>query len=358
MCKNVLIRNRKYILITAGEKMTKARTYNFDSISRTRAFLIGISTIWIMAYHSKVMYTFPDTDGFGHLIYVLGYHLYLIKSLGQIGVDIFLFLSAIGLYRSFEKNGDILAFYKRRIKRILPEYLLINFLWELYNRRGVLAGIENICGISLFTRGYRKTWFFILIFFLYLIYPFLHNLYKKYGIKFLSVFLFLNLAFNYAFSVVSPAIFANGEIALRRIPVFLVGLCFGKLIYEKRKGNPYYILAASFLLWIVTYGFLSNEENIPHFAYRYIESIHAICIILVIAYIYDLFANSKLAEGIVKLFEKIGKYSCETYLLYEKLIVILGSALSLNDGVLLATVSAIVCFLLVGPLKRFNDLFN
>lgn len=71
--------------------------------------LYGISIVWIVLFHFKAFDTIPllsDVVGFGEL-----------------GVDIFLFLSAFGLCNSFEGNKNVRVFYLKRIIRIIPVWL-------------------------------------------------------------------------------------------------------------------------------------------------------------------------------------------------------------------------------------------
>lgn len=52
------------------------------------------------------------------------------KNMGDIGVEIFFLMSGFGVYFSIRKNGKSgKAFYKRRLNRILPAYLMVQGLW-------------------------------------------------------------------------------------------------------------------------------------------------------------------------------------------------------------------------------------
>ena len=73
-----------------------------DDIRRYRAALMGVAIIWIIFFHAN-----------------LGLP---ILNKGDMGVDIFFFLSAIGLCYSYEKNSDIIVFYKKRVLRIIPTW--------------------------------------------------------------------------------------------------------------------------------------------------------------------------------------------------------------------------------------------
>ena len=78
-----------------------------ELILSNRSFLMGVAMIMVIVYH----------------LFCWVYNPIGIFNIGYIGVDVFLFLSGLGLSYSYEKNS-IVHFYKNRIKRIYPIYLL------------------------------------------------------------------------------------------------------------------------------------------------------------------------------------------------------------------------------------------
>lgn len=88
-------------------------------------------------------------------------------------------------------------------------------------------------GISFFINGDRTIWFFILLILLYIIYPFLFKLEKKFGVKIFLILIFLVTIFNLFLSNLDPILFNNIEIVTRRIPIFLLGCFFLNML---RKG--------------------------------------------------------------------------------------------------------------------------
>ena len=79
---------------------------NVHSFVKYRKELFGVATLMILLCHSVSIVPFPDRIG-------------TFISYGTMGVNVFLFLSGIGLYYSFNKNGDIIAFYKKRFMRVI-----------------------------------------------------------------------------------------------------------------------------------------------------------------------------------------------------------------------------------------------
>ena len=77
---------------------------NWFSISKYRSTLMGLAILWVMYFHINVQ-TFTDFGWFFHRI-------------GFYGVDIFLFLSGIGVYFSLKNDPKFWDF----IRREPPEY--------------------------------------------------------------------------------------------------------------------------------------------------------------------------------------------------------------------------------------------
>ena len=52
-----------------------------------------------------------------------------LRRCGNIGVDMFLFLSGVGLWYSWVRTPSFRQFYKRRLLRIFPTWLVISTLY-------------------------------------------------------------------------------------------------------------------------------------------------------------------------------------------------------------------------------------
>ena len=76
-----------------------------ENIVKGRAALMGFAILWIIGFHYSFLFDTPIKPFFRH---------------GYLGVDVFLMLSSFGLCFSFEKKQNILAFYKKRVLRIIP----------------------------------------------------------------------------------------------------------------------------------------------------------------------------------------------------------------------------------------------
>ena len=95
------------------------RDIHLSDISRHRAAIMGIAMICIILFHVGV----PRNDAF-----------YGVCRMGNIGVDIFLFLSGIGLWYSWTREPSErqtffrrwLTFYWRRLRRVYPAWIIVS----------------------------------------------------------------------------------------------------------------------------------------------------------------------------------------------------------------------------------------
>ena len=93
----------------------------YGLLSRQRAQLMGLAMLWVMLFHA---YNFS----FGVL------PLDAVTKAGFAGVDVFILLSAMGLYVSLQKAGtgrSLGSFYSRRALRVLPAYWLVVGIYSL-----------------------------------------------------------------------------------------------------------------------------------------------------------------------------------------------------------------------------------
>lgn len=144
-------------------------------------------------------------------------------NIGYVGVDIFLFLSGLGLSYSYE-NNSIIEFYKNRIKRVYPiyfiavltTYLIYSLNWSVFDL------IANITSIGFYTKGgvNRYDWYLESLFSLYLLFPLFHyyGKIKMGGVAILFIIISI-LLFKYDFPWWYDCI-------IGRLPIFLYGVVF------------------------------------------------------------------------------------------------------------------------------------
>lgn len=203
-----------------------------ELFSKYRSPLMGFAILWVFFFHSSI-----------HIPFLQG-----LVSIGWGGVDIFLFLSAIGLCYSIRNCGCILTFYKRRLLRIMPIFwLLITIFFVLavvgngLHPRSFVEGLFYYSGIGWWISGLYEEprfvsyeWYTPTILFFYLIFPILN----KSSIKTLFCILFFALCLSYYCS--ENRILYSLHLTYQRIPIFILGIIYFR--------------------YIVHYPFMSNER--------------------------------------------------------------------------------------------------
>lgn len=133
-----------------------------ELVHKNRTQIMGIAIIWIFLFHTLIFKIF-DFYIFDPIIY-----------LGRAGVTLFLFVSGFGLFHSLSNNSDVLGFYKRRFKRIVPTFLA----WYIVSR--VLTGNYKLLITYDGIIGYvfYECWYIPFIVVLYALYPVIYRLQK------------------------------------------------------------------------------------------------------------------------------------------------------------------------------------
>ena len=88
--------------------------WSYSLLSQCRGELMGLALLWIMLFHTYALAPIPVAP------------IEWLKSVGFAGVDVFIFLSALGLSLSLQRREQTMGDYlSRRFVRILPTYWLV-----------------------------------------------------------------------------------------------------------------------------------------------------------------------------------------------------------------------------------------
>ena len=96
----------------------KIRQTDFSDLSRYRSELMGLAMIFVMLFHVWLPKSNP---------------MYGLVRCGNVGVDMFLFLSGIGLWFSWTGNRSLPRFFRKRYIRIYPAWLIMACLFYIPN---------------------------------------------------------------------------------------------------------------------------------------------------------------------------------------------------------------------------------
>ena len=227
------IRNNAYFI---------PKTYALEDMIPYRSVWMGFALLWVVWLHSKLF--LPDTN----MIFKV---LNVIKGHGYGGVDICLFASGLGCYYSLTRDGDLVSFLKRRIKRIVPSMWLYIPFWDLFVYY-VDAGIRpqtvlgNFFCIEFLTTYEREVqWYVDSLWVFYLVIPYVVLLYNKQKTSICFGLVLLSIVFAIPF-IKFHGISVFGRIAMR-MPIFLLGALVGKLCRAGVVINKIHIAVLIFL---------------------------------------------------------------------------------------------------------------
>lgn len=282
---------------------------NLSDLSTYRTQLMGIATLMIIVCHANVYHVLLPSV----LISVFRW--------GNWGVDIFLFLSGIGAYFSFNKDNkkdtsDIIFYYKRRFFRIYIPYImvyvpycLIFFLLGKYS-----IGDSLLCLSALeYWLFHKGAWFVSLILILYLITPFLYTALSGQNKWFIAIGIIISLMLLCNIPIEdnsSTSILHNIQWAFNRVPCFIIGVTIGRSCKEGKQ-----LLVSQVLL----YGFVcivsSTFIDIWKSTWLIVPFMLYICVLLI-----KLIENSWLDNSL----KFLGTISLESYLTNISLKSLLG----------------------------------
>ncbi|MCQ2142564.1 MAG: acyltransferase [Bacteroidales bacterium] len=279
---------------------------DWNIISRQRSALMGVAIIFVMMYHSSCAW---PSD------------FMMLFRCGDFGVEIFTFLSAIGLSRSLLKNPPLDSFYKNRLLRILPAYctiaipmaLFLHFVHGASWRHVVLFSL----GLSYFY-GDWTYWFISFILFCYLLAPILFRLKKKIGKPFCLFIIYLPI------SVVLHFYFNDAlgpwDLLFVRFSTFILGLEIADFVListNRENSRKFSTLIISSTVLIITCYIFHLIRPLPDGTryYLYMIMVVPICICLASLLEYIPRINIVLAW--------IGGITLELYILHEHVCIVI-----------------------------------
>ena len=121
----------------------------------------------------------------------------------RFSVPLFVFISGYTLYSKYSNNFQIWKFYSRRIGRILPWYFFWGIIIYIYLHSQVKPGFIDYPTWKLILLGKvdYHLYFVSMIFQLYIIFPVLLWLYKKFRLNFIILLFILEAFMYYIFSL-------------------------------------------------------------------------------------------------------------------------------------------------------------
>ena len=291
---------------------------NLYLFSKYRPHVMGMAIIMIMLYHVKM-----DEDSFPLLA--------SFKANLDLGVDMFLLVSGIGLWYSFTKNPSVLVFYSRRLLRIMPAWLIVASVYYIYmyEARGLYSSnVWELLGNISFNLCFWRDcigmyWFIPAIMVMYFLAPWYMKLMNEYGSrKVFYIIVPILLLFNFLFPILLSHVCLGGLVVFAyRLPIFFIGLHIGQLVKSKtilkRKSVSWalVILVVSLAVNIIVDYYQLNAGYLHVFLYIPMSLSSILCLV---------FLFEKLNESrccyFLPVLSFLGGISLELYLLHENIV--------------------------------------
>jgi peptidoglycan/LPS O-acetylase OafA/YrhL len=276
-------------------------------ISRYRTEIMGLACMYIVAFHN----IFDWPAAFRPLKYLL--------SAGNIGVEVFLIMSGIGLYFAYYRNDETKEFYKRRFVRLLVPYVLLGLpyylWWHLVGGNHFLLSFTNL---AFPIDGLKTTWFIFAIATFYLVFPLIFklqnrecriagNVLNRTAVTYICCTVWFVLLL--VLQKTAPTFYSNSEIWLTRFIIFMLGCWFGKYVKEGARIPTALVwgLICSFLIYIFIF---VQDVRVSTFWSRMIYIPLSFGVVFLFVFLSSLFERIRMG----KVFRFFGERSLEIYM--------------------------------------------
>lgn len=295
--------------------MILIRELSYSAGTSARRGLMGFSIICIMLCHSTL--SFSGETG-RHINEIL-------QQFFQFGVDIFFFLSGLGLFCAFTKNENLKVFYKKRFFRLVPAYLVVTAAGLIIRLIAYPDKLEKFIHehnlLNFYTDNVLTVWFIAAIATLYLVFPLLYLL-QKHSPKLFGVLFAASLIIPFSLSMMEhwdlfSVTWANG-IFFVRIPVFLAGMMYAKSLHSGRTHRIN--LGATLLILILSctaflFNLKYNNANVWVVS-RLLFGVIAVCMVFLLGTLF-MKHNASLP---VRILNRLGAVTLNIYLVNEPIL--------------------------------------
>lgn len=293
--------------------------FHLGWFSKYRNELFGLSMLELIFFHytenisNAINDGILDPDSTPIVSFLNNFHDYI----GSIGVEIFVILSGMGLFYSFEKNHNLGYFYKRRLRRVVIPYLIVAVpFWVIsdnaFRADGAIETIKDISFYTFFSDGTNTLWFIGFITAMYLVFPVVYALVGKRGTHDVSNMCILIAILDVTMILIRkyfPEIGGNISIAYGRAPDFVIGVFLGKYIQDDKEIRPFNAAIVSVIFILI--GIISKVYFELATFERIFTPLFALGVVIVAVSLLQLIRRSSVFMRFLRL---VGKYSLEIYM--------------------------------------------
>ena len=278
------------------------------NISRYRGELMGTAMLFIILFHVGLSRNDP----------FFGLH-----RCGNVGVDMFLFLSGVGLWFSWTKEPSLKHFFSRRYIRIYPAWLIAACMYYIPRFNGHswtnLIG-EITINWNFWLYGELTFWYVPATMMLYTFAPAYMKLIQKYPLYRWLPLLMIIWCVMVEWIIPIHETVGHLEIFWSRVPIFFIGINIGKYVKEKSSldGSGVFLFIVIFLMRFGTCLYLEEvrHDNFPLFVERMLYIPFTITSIMLLNRIFR-----RTPKWFNSYFKWIGIVSLEAYLIHIQFVL-------------------------------------
>ena len=291
--------------------------------------LRGFGVLAVIAIHTSAYFT--EIKGYNTLVLV---NLWT-DIFSQFAVPLFILISGFVLARNYRHNFSFKTFYKKRLRSIIPQYLIFSVLYTVFDQRVVTHSNTLSTNLSLilnhivhFNASYHL-WFFSIIIQLYILYPIIIKIYdvcqRIDRVEFLMAFLWiLQTAWMVGIHATALPFLKINFISF--LFYFALGIYACDHFDPLKKGlnrlSPLYLLASlaltlgsSFFIIIgLTTGYRYNA--IPPYFFMGAELVYPVLRVATFLFLLSLAMSLGKRRFLSKVVNKLGDYSFGIYLIH------------------------------------------
>lgn len=338
-----------WIYVTMMKKAWEVIRLTYGVLSKYRSFLMGFAILWVMYFHIPMNFV----TEVGWFIHRIGFY----------GVDIFLFLSGLGVYYSLTKRPNVLRFYGARIARILPAYIIVacvSYCLLRLDKASALDFFYYISGVGYWTRHTRFDWYIPTQLAFYLITPLFLFFYKKLSGKKQIIYVAICMSLSVPLCFImyhNDLVYLWG--AAVRLSVFLLGIHMGRLAAQDKKVTKTSLIlnivaftVGTFLAYYLN-GCVKEPEYIKNGlnCYPALLMMPSFCLLISLGLSVLNKKLPKLEKVIVYPLGFLGKYSLELYLLHQRLQSIIPKYFEIENQWIILLVTLVISLLLGMAIK-------
>ncbi len=327
---------------------------NLGAVSRYRDVLFAFAIIIIIFCHTSMNFG----DGLPGRIYAVT------KAFGQMGVDIFLFLSGMGLWFSYHNDSSASSFLKKRFARLLPAYVMVTLPWfmlsDIILHGSVSEFLLDFSTLAFWLNGSITEWFIASILLLYLLYPLIYKLFlrkKLYLVVMAVVYLISLIVYTGAFGSILPQhLYIVNETFLVRVPAFMMGTYLAPLIKQNRPLGRRQVALTAALNVVFLFATVANACRGEHFDWYLQRLLYGpLCVTFCVLV-------SLPMDGVrfrSRFLTFVGSMTLEIYLVHEKVLTMLKVAavqylnIRLTNEVVINLIAVILSILLAWIVSVF-----